>query len=93
MTTLDRVRQGMRENIIRSNFHDPEMRELGKCQGLSLAVARQHAERLVKAAEDVKAAKEKKGEALETIPREILKDAEAARFILLSLDQAGITDS
>lgn len=93
MTALDRVRQGMRESIIRSNFHDPQMRQLGECAGLSFAVARQHAERLVKAAESAEAAKEKSGEDPKTIPKEVLKDAESARFILLSLDQAGITDN
>jgi len=93
MTALDRVRQMTRETIIRSNFNDSKMRELGNCQGLSLTVARQHAERLVRAADEAKAAKERKGEDPASAPREILRDAESARAILLSLDQAGIADT
>jgi hypothetical protein len=91
MTAEDKLRQGLKEDIIRSVFSDPEMQNLGRCPGLNLRVAKQHAERLVKAAENAKAAKRKKGEDPNTADPQVLKDGVKAISILQRLKMGGIT--
>lgn len=90
MTAEDRLRQGIREDIIRSTFHDPEMQALGNCPGLNLKVVKMHAERLLTAGENAKAAKREKGENPETVNSEVLQDAKSARSILVRLKSGGV---